>query len=81
MRKIRLFIASSLDGYIGRQDGSIDWLFTDADYGYSDFLRSVETVLMGRKTYDKVLSFGKYPYEDKKRYVFSQNPSVRFQEL
>lgn len=60
MRKIKLFIASSLDGFIARQDGSIDWLFTDADYGYSDFLKSVDTVLMGRKTYDKVLTFGQY---------------------
>jgi dihydrofolate reductase len=74
MRKIKLFIASSLDGFIARQDGSIDWLFTDADYGYSDFLKSVDTVLMGRKTYDKVLTFGQYPYKDKKNYVFSQNP-------
>jgi dihydrofolate reductase len=77
MRKIKLFIASSLDGFIARHDGSIDWLFTDADYGYSDFLKSVDTVLMGRKTYDKVLTFGEYPYKDKKNYVFSQNPGVK----
>jgi len=77
MRKIKLLIASSLDGFIARQDGSIDWLFTDADYGYSEFLKSVDTVLMGRKTYDKVLTFGEYPYKDKKNYVFSQNPGAK----
>lgn len=36
-RSLRLFIATSLDGHIATRDGSIDWLFTDADYGYRDF--------------------------------------------
>jgi hypothetical protein len=49
MRKIKLFIASSLDCYISREDGSIDWLFTDDDYGYLEFYNSIDTVLMGRK--------------------------------
>jgi hypothetical protein len=55
MRKIKLFIAASLDCYISREDGSIDWLFTDNDYGYLEFYNSIDTVLMGRKTYDKAL--------------------------
>jgi dihydrofolate reductase len=58
VRKIKLFIASSLDGYIAREDGAIDWLYGDADYGYTQFYNSVDTVLMGRRTYDKVLDFG-----------------------
>jgi dihydrofolate reductase len=75
MRKVKLFIASSLDGYIAREDGSIDWLYTDGDYGYMQFYNSVNTVLMGRKTYDQTLGFGiEYPYKDKKNYVFSQIP-------
>lgn len=37
MRKIQLFIASSLDGYIARKSGEVDWLFTDQDYGYTEF--------------------------------------------
>ena len=55
MRKIKLFIASSLDGYIVTEDGSIDWLYTDSDYGYTQFYNSVDTILMGRKTYDKII--------------------------
>ncbi|MFE1744763.1 dihydrofolate reductase family protein [Coleofasciculus sp. H7-2] len=74
MRKIILFIASSLDGYIARQSGDIDWLFTDQDYGYSEFFASVDTVLMGRKTYEQVLTFGEYPYKGVKSYVFTRNP-------
>jgi len=49
MRKVILFIAGSLDGYISRVSGEIDWLFTDADYGYSDFYARTDTVLLGRR--------------------------------
>ena len=75
MRKVKLFIATSLDGYIARTDGDIDWLFTDADYGYTPFYDSVDTVVMGRKTYDLALSFGEYPYKGKAAYVFSRSRS------
>jgi dihydrofolate reductase len=77
MRKVVLFIASSLDGYIARPSGEIDWLFTDQDYGYSEFLASVDTVLMGRKTYEQVLTFGEYPYEEKKSYIFTHNSALK----
>lgn len=63
MRKVILYIGSSLDGYIAREDGTIDWLFTDGDYGYKQFYDSVDTVLLGRKTYDQVLEFTKSPFE------------------
>src|SRR6476469_422734 len=72
MRAIQLFIATSLDGYIARTSGAVDWLFTDQDYGYTEFFDQVDTVLMGRKTYDQVLSFGEYPYSGKQGYVFSR---------
>jgi dihydrofolate reductase len=77
MRKIILFIASSLDGYIARENGDIDWLPETGSSGYDDFIKSVDTVVMGKKTYDQVLTFGDYPYKDKKSYVFtrSKNPS------
>jgi dihydrofolate reductase len=77
MRKIKLFIASSLDCYISREDGSIDWLFTDNDYGYLEFYNSIDTVLMGRKTYDKALEFEEHPFKGKKSYVFSKNPTAK----
>jgi dihydrofolate reductase len=72
MRKICLFIATSLDGYIARNSGEIDWLFTDQDYGYSEFFAQIDTVIMGRKTYEQVLSFGEYPYAGKQSFVFSK---------
>lgn len=72
LRKIKLFIAASLDGYIARKDGGIDWLFTDADYGYGEFYSGVDTVLMGRKTYEQVLGFGEFPFKGKKNFVFTR---------
>ncbi len=72
MRKLILYIASSLDGYIARTSGDVDWLFTDQDYGYTDFLTRVDTVLMGRNTYKQILSFGEYPYQGTQGFVFSK---------
>jgi dihydrofolate reductase len=72
-RKVVLFIASSLDGYIAGKDDDISWLFDDNDYGYRGFLASVDTVLMGRRTYDLALQMGPFPYADKDCYVFSRS--------
>ena len=72
MRKIILFIASSLDGYIARENGDIDWLPENTASGYDDFIKSVDTVIMGKTTYDQVLTFGDYPYKDKKSFVFTR---------
>lgn len=72
MRKVILFIATSLDGYIAGASDNIDWLFTDQDYGYTDFYRNIDTVLMGRRTYEVSLSLGEYPYEGTQGFVFSR---------
>ena len=72
MRRIKLYIATSLDGYIARPDGGIDWLATEGDFGYAPFYDSIDTVVMGRRTYETALSFGAYPYPDKTGYVFSR---------
>jgi dihydrofolate reductase len=65
--KIVIYVALSLDGYIAREDGSIDWLMDipnpeKSDYGFSDFIESIDAILMGRNTFDKVQSFGVWPY-------------------
>jgi len=73
MKKIILFIASSLDGYIARENGNIDWLPQNTTSGYDEFYKSIDTVIMGKKTYDQILTFGDYPYNDKKSYVFTRN--------
>ena len=77
MRKIILYIATSVDGFIAKPDGDIDWLSlveeTGQDYGYTKFISTVDTVIMGRKTYDKVLSFGiDFPHKEKHCYVVSR---------
>ena len=69
-RKIVLFIATSLDGYIATEDDSLEWLFKvegDGDNGYSDFYDTVDTVIMGRRTYDWLLEqeLESFPYEGK----------------
>lgn len=80
MRKIILYIASSLDGYIARKNGDVDWLFSDADYGYTDFLASIDATLMGHTTYKQVLTFGEFPYKDKLNYVFTRQLGLRNDE-
>ena len=62
--RFRIFIAQSLDGYIARPDGAIDWLrpFDTVDYGYETFLADVGTIVMGRKSYELAMSFGEWPY-------------------
>ena len=72
MRPLVCFIAASLDGYIAGPAGEIDWLFNDQDYGYTHFYAGVDTVVMGRKTYDLCLTFGEYPYPDIPNYVWSR---------
>jgi dihydrofolate reductase len=82
-RKIVLFIAMSIDGYIADKKGNIDFLKTmeleGQDYGYSKFIDSIDTVILGRKTYDKVISMGyEYPHQGKDVYIItkSQKPKV-----
>ena len=75
-----VFIATSLDGYIAREDGEIDWL-NDAnkvvpegeDCGFFAFMDSVDALVMGRNTFEKVLSFGQWPYGNKPVVVLSSN--------
>ncbi|WP_455210794.1 dihydrofolate reductase family protein [Kaarinaea lacus] len=75
MAIVVLYIATSLDGYIARSNGDIDWLSTvdgfDEDYGYAEFYNSVDALLMGRKTYIQVRGFGDWPYHGKTSYVLS----------
>lgn len=75
-RKVILFIACSLDGYIAGPNHEIDWLFTDHDYGYTPFFSGVDTVVMGRKTWMVSRSFSAWPFGDTAVYVFSHSMSV-----
>jgi dihydrofolate reductase len=71
-RKVHLYIATSLDGYIAGPNGEIDWLFSDQDYGYAGFIAGVDTVLMGRRSYETARSFDEWPYPDLACFVFTR---------
>ena len=70
-----VFIAMSLDGYIARADGSLDWLSVvereGEDYGYRAFVDGVDALVMGRKTYDTVLGFDEWPFAGKRCIVLT----------
>jgi dihydrofolate reductase len=75
-----VFVATSLDGFIARADGGLDWLeAADAivpegeDCGFDAFMASVDALIMGRNTYEQVLSFGEWPYGNKPVIVLSRN--------
>jgi len=75
MRKIIYYVATSADGYIARPDGDVSWLERPrpkGNYGMAAFFRSVDTVLLGRRTYEVARSFGHESHPGKKNYVFSR---------
>jgi dihydrofolate reductase len=78
MVKVSVFIGTSLDGFIAREDGDIGWL--DAanmkvtpgeDFGFGSFLESVDLIIMGRKTFEQVITFDKWQYKDTKMIVLT----------
>ncbi|MBM7551149.1 dihydrofolate reductase family protein [Thalassobacillus pellis] len=72
MGKVILFIAMSLDGYISQENEEIDWLWKEENYDYEKFYASIDTVILGRKTYDQVLErYDEFPYRMKDVYVVS----------
>lgn len=76
--KTSVYIAASLDGFIARENGDLDWLpqpgDTTEDYGYHAFMDTVDALVMGRATFEKVLSFGvDWPYGDKPVIVLSRS--------
>lgn len=62
-----VFIATSLDGFIAREDGSLDWLLSrdapDEDHGYTAFIRDIDAIIMGRGSYETVAAFDPWPYD------------------
>ena len=78
MRRVILNVAVSLDGFIEGPKGEIDWCFVDQDYGMKSFMKRIDAVFMGRKSYELVLRMeGKNPYRDMKTYVFSKTLKER----
>jgi dihydrofolate reductase len=76
-----VFCGISLDGFIARKDHSIDWLEKipfpkGEDGGYKKFIKTVDVLIMGRKTYEKVLTFGFWPY--KKPIIVLSKKRIKF---
>lgn len=77
----KVFAAISLDGFLARSDGSLDWLDkanagvpSGEDCGFGQFMESVDLLLMGRHTFEQVMGFGKWPYGKTPVVVLSSRP-------
>ena len=91
--KTSVYIATSLDGYIARENGDLDWLpgsqgndshdsaGVDEDFGYQEFMDSVDVLVMGRNTFEMVLAFGQWPYGGKRVVVLSSKLSADSDDL
>jgi dihydrofolate reductase len=80
MTLLSVFIATSIDGYIATLDGSLEWLEQaarpDEDYGFDEFLASVDALAMGRGTYDHIAHLDPLPFGQRPVYVFTHRPPV-----
>ena len=77
--RVSVYIAISLDNYIARDDGELDWLadVQDAgggDYGYAEFMATIDAVVLGRETYDAVRTFDTWPFTGKRVVVMTNRP-------
>jgi dihydrofolate reductase len=72
---VSVFIGISVDGFIARPNGDLDWLPVDCEpHGYDEFFASVDALVIGRKTFETVLAFDAWPYADKRVVVLSSQP-------
>src|SRR5882762_8985118 len=71
-----VFVGTSVDGFIARPNDDLDFLPEGggAPHGYNEFIASVDAIVIGRKTFEKVLSFKAWPYGDKRVVILSSRP-------
>lgn len=74
--KISVFVGTSVDGFIARPNGGLDWLPTGGGepHGYDEFMATVDTMVIGRQTFETVLGFEAWPYGEKRVVVLSSRP-------
>jgi dihydrofolate reductase len=74
--KLSVFIGASVDGFIARKNGELDFLPPDGGepHGYEEFIASVDTVVIGRKTFETVLTYAEWPYGNRRVVVLSSRP-------
>jgi dihydrofolate reductase len=73
---VSVFIGTSVDGFIARPNGALDFLPEGGGepHGYTEFIASVDAIVIGRKTFETVLAFEAWPYGDKRVVVLSSHP-------
>ena len=79
--QIIAYVATSIDGYIAAKDGGVDWLnpYSIPELGFHEFLAGIDTVLMGRNSYDQILGFKTWPYPGKTSFVVTGRPLSRIE--
>ena len=72
---ISVFVGASVDGFIARSNHDLDWLPENPeDHGYTEFMASVDALVIGRKTFEKVLTLGPWAYGKKRVVILSSGP-------
>ena len=74
--KVSVFVGTSVDGFIARPEGELDFLPAGGGepHGYNEFMATIDTIVIGSKTFETVLTLGAWPYEDKRVVVLSSHP-------
>lgn len=77
--KVSVFVGVSLDGFLARENGDLDWMqgpggAGGGDYGYDDFIKRIDVLVMGRGTFEKVLTFTSWPYGEMPVIVLTHRP-------
>jgi dihydrofolate reductase len=76
MVEVVYYVACSVDGFIATADGGVEWLSAvqqeEEDFGYADFFASIDSMIMGSRTYEQVCEFGDWPYRDTPCWVLSR---------
>lgn len=75
--RVRLYVSTSIDGFIADADGGVDWLepYQPASYGYQEFMQEVGTVVIGRRTFEQIATFGeRWPYAEKRSIIVASQP-------
>lgn len=72
MRRVIVSLCTSLDSYIEGENGEIDWCLTDQDYSMTEFLNRIDTIFIGRKSYEQLLELAPNAFADKLQIIFSK---------
>lgn len=84
-RKIVLYICHSLDGYIAEEDGGVSWAEKvdsgGSDCGYTDFLNSIDTAIIGKTTYEQMIGWDDPLFKNKQCFVFSSSPNQSVKDV